>query len=83
MAILVTVISYVMWYRILRRYSVNQAMPFTLLVPVIGVLAAALLLDEPLTLRVILGGVATIAGVAVIVLRRPKLAAPEATSKSM
>jgi O-acetylserine/cysteine efflux transporter len=83
MAILVTVISYVMWYRILRRYSVNQAMPFTLLVPVLGVLAAALLLDEPLTLRIILGGVATIAGVAVIVLRRPKLAAPEATSKSM
>jgi O-acetylserine/cysteine efflux transporter len=83
MAILVTVISYVMWYRILRRYSVNQAMPFTLLVPVLGVLAAALLLNEPLTLRVILGGVATIAGVAVIVLRRPRLAAPEATSKSM
>lgn len=83
MAILVTVISYVMWYRILRRYPVNQAMPFTLLVPVLGVLSAALLLDEPLTARVILGGLATIAGVAVIVLRRPRLAEPEATTKSM
>jgi O-acetylserine/cysteine efflux transporter len=83
MAILVTVISYVMWFRVLRRYTVNQAMPFTLLVPVLGVLSAALLLDEPLTWRVILGGVATIAGVAVIVLRRPRLAEPEATSKSV
>lgn len=83
MAVLVTIISYVMWYRVLRRYTVNQAMPFTLLVPVLGVLSAALLLDEPLTWRVILGGVATIAGVAVIVLRRPRLAEPEATAKSV
>jgi O-acetylserine/cysteine efflux transporter len=83
MAILVTIISYVMWYRVLRRYTVNQAMPFTLLVPVLGVLSAALLLDEPLTWRVILGGVATVAGVAVIVLRRPRLAEPEATAKSV
>jgi O-acetylserine/cysteine efflux transporter len=82
MAILVTVISYVMWFRVLRRYPVNQAMPFTLLVPVLGVLAAALLLDEPLGWRVILGGLATVAGVGVIVLRRPRLAEPEATAKS-
>jgi O-acetylserine/cysteine efflux transporter len=82
MAIMVTVISYVMWFRVLRRYPVNQAMPFTLLVPVLGVLSAALLLDEPLTLRVILGGLATVAGVAVIVVRRPRLAEPEATTKS-
>lgn len=82
MAILVTVVSYVMWYRVLRRYTVNQAMPFTLLVPVIGVMSAALLLDEPLGWRVILGGAVTVAGVAVIVLRRPRLAEPEATTKS-
>jgi O-acetylserine/cysteine efflux transporter len=83
MAVLVTIISYVLWYRVLRRYTVNQAMPFTLLVPVLGVLSAALLLNEPLTWRIILGGVATVAGVAVIVLRRPRLAEPEATAKSV
>jgi O-acetylserine/cysteine efflux transporter len=83
MAVLVTIVSYALWYRVLRRYTVNQAMPFTLLVPVIGVLSAALLLDEPLGWRVILGGLATIAGVAVIVLRRPRLAEPEATSKTV
>jgi O-acetylserine/cysteine efflux transporter len=81
-AIMVTVISYVMWFRVLRRYPVNQAMPFTLLVPVLAVLSAAVFLDEPLTLRVILGGLATVAGVAVIVVRRPRLAEPEATTKS-
>jgi O-acetylserine/cysteine efflux transporter len=82
MAIIVTVVSYVMWYRVLRRYTVNQAMPFTLLVPVLGVLFAALLLDEPLGWRVIVGGLGTVAGVGVIVLRRPRLAEPEATTKS-
>ena len=82
MAILVTVVSYVMWFRVLRRYPVNQVMPFTLLVPVFGVIAAALLLNEPLTVRVILGGLATVAGVGVIVLRRPRLAEPEATTNS-
>jgi O-acetylserine/cysteine efflux transporter len=83
MAILVTIVSYALWYRVLRRYTVNQAMPFTLLVPIVGVLSAALLLHEPLTWRVLLGGAATIAGVAVIVLRRPRLADPEATSKTV
>ena len=83
MAVMVTIVSYVLWFRLLRRYTVNQAMPFTLLVPVIGVLSAALVLDEPLTWRVILGGVATIAGVGVIVLRRPRLADPETTSKTI
>lgn len=83
MAVMVTIISYAVWFRLMRRYPVNQAMPFTLLVPVFGVISAALLLHEPLSIRVILGGVATTAGVAVIVLRRPRLAEPEATSKTV
>lgn len=83
MAVMVTIITYAMWYRLLRRYSVNQVMPFTLLVPIFGVLSAVLLLDEPFGWRLALGGVATIAGVAIIVLRRPRLADPEATSKAV
>jgi O-acetylserine/cysteine efflux transporter len=83
MAVMVTVVSYALWYRVLRRYPVNLAMPFTLLVPIFGVLSAVLLLNEPLSWRVMLGGVATIAGVAVIVLRRPRLPEPETTSKTL
>ena len=55
----------------LRRYSVNQVIPFTLLVPVFGVLSGVLMLGETLNVQSTLGGIATIAGVAVIVLRRP------------
>ena len=83
MAVMVTIVTYVLWYRLLRRYTVNQAMPFTLLVPVFGVLSGVLLLGEPLGWRTALGGVATLVGVGIIVLRRPRLAEPEATSKTI
>jgi O-acetylserine/cysteine efflux transporter len=61
-----------MWYRLLRLYPVNQLMPFTLLAPVIAVAAAVALLGEALSLRLLAGGVATMAGVAVTVLRPRK-----------
>lgn len=71
-AVLVMVVGYGLWYGLIRRYQVNQTMPFTLLVPLFGVLAGVVMLDEALTWRLLVGGAATIAGVAVIVLRRPE-----------
>jgi O-acetylserine/cysteine efflux transporter len=82
-AILVAVVSYIIWYRLLRRYPVNYIMPITLLVPVLGVLFGVLLRGEPLTWPIISGGVITLAGVGIIVLRRPQTAAPEAATKSL
>ncbi|WP_282606505.1 DMT family transporter [Pelagibius sp. Alg239-R121] len=77
-SLLVVVFGYGCWYWLLRRYSFNQAMPFTLLVPVVGVFSGVLFLDESLTLYLIAGGCLTVIGVAIIVLRRPKVAAPTA-----
>ncbi len=73
MSILVTIIGYGLWYRILRAYPVNLVMPYTLLVPVIGVAAGIGLLGEPLSWPIAVGGIATILGVAIIVKRRPRL----------
>lgn len=75
-AVVVVALSYGIWYRLLGRHSVNAAVPYTLLVPFFGVASAALFLGETLTTRVMLGGLITVAGVAVIVLRRPHLADP-------
>lgn len=47
-------------------------MPFTLLVPVLGIIFGILFLDEKLNWQLILGGLITIAGVAIIVLRGSK-----------
>jgi O-acetylserine/cysteine efflux transporter len=77
MAVFVTIISYTMWYPMMRKYPINQMMPFTLLVPVFGVLSGVLLLNETLGLNMLLGGLATILGVGIIVLRRPQLPEPK------
>ncbi|MEX1109817.1 MAG: DMT family transporter [Dongiaceae bacterium] len=74
----VTVIGYGIWYTLMRRHSVNQIMPLTLLVPVFGVLSGVLILGEVLTLPTLIGGAATVAGVAIIVIRRPQLVSPRA-----
>jgi len=75
-ALLVTIFGYSVWYRLMRRFSVNQVMPFTLLVPVFGVLSGVIFFDDQLTLLMIIGGLCTIVGVAIIVIRRPRVIAP-------
>ena len=67
--IAVTVVSYAMWYPLVRRYPVNQTMPFTLLIPLFAVASSAAILGDELNLQTAVGGAATILGVAVIVLR--------------
>ncbi len=77
-SVFVVGIAYGAWYWLLNRYAVNQVMPFILLVPIFGVLSGVLLLDEPFTLALATGGLLTVLGVGIIIVRRPKLVAPEA-----
>jgi len=77
-AVVVVVIGYGYWYWLMRRYQINQVMPATLLVPPFGVLAGVVFLGESLTLSLILGGLMTVVGVGIIIVRRPKTTAPEA-----
>ena len=44
--IVIAIFTYWIWYNMMRRYPVNQVMPFTLLLPMIGVAAGALLRGE-------------------------------------
>jgi O-acetylserine/cysteine efflux transporter len=74
-ALLVTVFGYGVWYACMRGYNVNQVMPFTLLVPVFGVLSGVVFFDDRLTLPMLIGGLGTILGVAIIVVRRPRVVA--------
>ncbi len=75
-AIIVAIFSYWIWYNMMRRYPVNQVMPFTLLLPMIGFICGAWLLGDAITWRMMGGAMATVAGVAIIVLRRPAVLAP-------
>ncbi len=75
-----TALGYGIWYHLLGKYSVNQVMPFLLLLPVVTVLGGVALLGENLTLRIMVGGAMAIIGVAIINLFRtgPSPASPAA-----
>lgn len=81
MGLVASIVGQGLWYFLIQRNPTNQVMPFTLLVPVLGVTFGVLLLDEPLSLTLVLGGLLTLAGVAIIVLRRPDIIAAEATGR--
>lgn len=61
-----TVIGFVWYYQGVQRIGPSRASIFTNLVPVFGVLLAALLLDEPLTLSMVTGGALAVIGVTIM-----------------
>lgn len=72
-AVIVVILCYGLWYRLLARHGVNTVIPFTLLVPIVGVASGIVLLNEPFTWTLLIGGATTLTGVAIIMLRRPRL----------
>ena len=67
-----TIIAYGLWYYLLGKYSVSQVTPYSLMTPVFGIAFGQLFFHETLTLPIVIGGIVTMIGVAVIVGRRPK-----------
>ncbi|MEJ2027224.1 MAG: EamA family transporter, partial [Limibacillus sp.] len=76
-SLFVVVIGYGVWYHLLRQYSLNVMMPFTLLLPPIGVLSGVVVLGERLSITFLIGAAVTVVGVAIILIRRPTTASPE------
>jgi drug/metabolite transporter (DMT)-like permease len=68
-------ICYLTWFEALRRLPPAVASTSILLVPLIGIVSAALFLAEPLGLRELLAMVLTLGGV-VLALRKPQEGAP-------
>jgi O-acetylserine/cysteine efflux transporter len=75
-AVLVAAFSYWIWYNLMRRYPVNQVMPFMLLQPLIGAASGVLILEEEVSAPMIFGGIGILIGVAIIIIRRPGVIAP-------
>ena len=67
-AVFASLIGYGIWNRLLSLYPGSDVVPFTLLVPVIGMTAAWLVLNEIPTLTEIMGGLILLLGVAIAVL---------------
>lgn len=76
-AVFSTLVGYGLWYLLIREYSVSQVTPYSLLVPIVGVLSGVFMFDEVFTFNMGIGAALTLAGVAIITLRRPKIARVE------
>lgn len=63
-------IGYVIWYAALKGLTASQAATVQLSVPVIAALGGVALLDEPLTLRLILASTAVLGGIALVLVKR-------------
>ncbi|MCX7117556.1 MAG: EamA family transporter [Legionellales bacterium] len=57
-----TWIGYAGWGWLISRYPVGMIVPFTLLVPIVGMLGSVFVLDEPLPLWKIISGVLVLSG---------------------
>lgn len=75
-SVAITIFGYGQWWDLMGRYPVNVIVPFTLLVPVIGVISSVAVLGDAVTAWMVAGAVLTIGGVAIIVVRRPAHTAP-------
>ena len=58
------------WYSALPNLSAGRAASVQLSVPVIAALGGALFLSEPFTLRIVISSVATLGGIAMVLLQR-------------
>jgi len=64
LAFIMTVVGYSVWYHLLSSVDVSQVSPFLMLLPITSIIAGIVLLDEKLTLSMIIGGLMIMTGVA-------------------
>ncbi len=75
-AVFASLIGYGIWNTLLAKYPTSAVVPFTLLVPVVGIVAAWIGVNEQPTLSELVGGAIMLAGLAIAVIvfrRRPEL----------
>ncbi len=76
-AVFSSLVGYGLWLWLLKRYQMSQVVPYSLLTPIVGIACGVLIFGDPLSWLVKFGTLLNVAGVAIITLRRPKLAALE------
>ena len=70
--VLVNIVGHGGFYYLLRRYDASLIAPMTLMAPLMGVVFGVLLLGDPVTWQLVLGGALALAGVGVVAARRSR-----------
>ncbi|MGR4068371.1 DMT family transporter [Halomonas sp. LR3S48] len=63
-------LAQMLWFRNVNRLTIGQSTISTLIIPVVGVASAVVLLDEPLTLRLLLALCLILSAVAIVMTQR-------------
>jgi len=72
-ALLASLVGYGIWNHLLARYPTSAVVPFSLLIPIVGILAAWLVVNEQPTVSEIVGGAVMLVGLAIaVVVFRPR-----------
>ena len=58
--------AYLSWFTLLKQCRLDEASPFLLLMPVVGIVTAALLLGESVSLAQLVGGAVILLGLAIV-----------------
>lgn len=69
LAFVTTLLSYGLWYYLIRRHDVSLVMPFTLLVPIFGVASGIGFLGERVSVQFMFGSATTLSGLAFAIFR--------------
>ena len=64
--VLVSFVSYLAWFWLLRRYLASNMAVFSFMTPLFGVTFGVLILDEPLSLSFVLGAVLVLLGIMLV-----------------
>ncbi len=64
--VVVSFASFLLWFALLRRYLASRLGAFSFLTPLLGVVFGAWLLDEPISLRFVLGAVPVLLGIVLV-----------------
>jgi O-acetylserine/cysteine efflux transporter len=76
-AVAASLVGYGIWNTLLSKYPTSAVVPFTLLVPVVGIVAAWIVVNEQPSLTEVLGGAVMLAGLAIaVIVRAPWKARP-------
>lgn len=66
---IVNIIAFQLWILLLKKYSVNVIMPFALFIPIFAVIGSILILSDTVSWHIIIGGIITLMGIALINLK--------------
>ena len=59
-------LAYMCWFTVLKQCRMDEAAPFILLMPVVGIVTAFFVLGEAVSIAQVLGGVVILAGLAIV-----------------